>query len=198
MEADISANTSYLNHRSACDFNATSLFVLIGLAIILLSFLICIICVLTYFVYKLRQQTARFMSPLPDERDMIFAFSNKHAELMEYRSNRPASSGSLADPWNTRSEQCDCQMIHKEELNRRYHNPGVDFHTYPKVNVTGIGNKYIQRVFSQPGTLHFRQSQLSLTQEEISTLRKIPKNRMVERLLLESNHQDYTNSIRPI
>lgn len=198
MEADISANTSYLIRRSDYDSNATSFFVLICLTIILLSLLICIVCVLTYFVYKLRQQTARLMSPLSDEGDMIFAFSNKHAELMEYRSNRPASSGSLADPWNTRSEQCDCQMIHKEVLNRRYNNPGVHFHTYPKVNVPGMGNKWTQRVFSQPGTLHFRQSQLSLMQEEGNTLRKVPKNRMVERLLMEANHQDCVNSTRPI
>lgn len=195
MEEDVSVNTSRLIYGNVCNSNVTWFFVLSCLTIVLLSLLIAVVCILAYFVYRLRQQTDRFLPSLPDEREMIYAFSNKHAELMEYRASAPASSGSIADPWNTRSEQCDCQLIHKEGLNRRYNNIGVQFHTYPKVNTTKMSSKWTKRVFSQPVTLNFRPSQLSLMREERNKV-NVPKNRMVERLLMEAGHQEYAMATR--
>ncbi|KAL5971945.1 hypothetical protein TSMEX_000336, partial [Taenia solium] len=163
--------------------------------VFLLVVLLAVICILAYFVHRLRRQSARVPIDLDTNGDVVYGFSNKHAELIEYRSSGPASNASLTDPWNTRLgrsvEHCDCHLLHKEEFERRRDNlmgRGAQFHTYPKVGVPVTHNGWIQRVLSQPGTLHLHQSRISSLNEERSKP-TVPKNRMVERLLIEAVQQ---------
>ncbi|KAL5111071.1 hypothetical protein TcWFU_010485 [Taenia crassiceps] len=171
--------------------------------VFLLIVLLTVICILAYFVHRLRRQSARLPSDLDTDGDVIYGFSNKHAELIEYRSSVPASNASLTDPWNTRLgrsvERCDCHLLHREEFERRRDNfeeRGVQFHTYPKVGVPLTHNGWTQRVLSQPGTLHLHQSQISSMHEE-QRKPAVPKNRMVERLLIEAVQQGEVNLTWP-
>ncbi|EUB63048.1 hypothetical protein EGR_02142 [Echinococcus granulosus] len=129
--------------------------------VFLLFVLLTVICILAYFVYRLRRQSACLPSGLDADGDVIYGFSNKHAEFIECRSSVPASNASLTDPWNTRLgrsvEYCDCHLLHREEFERRRDNllrRGVQFHTYPKVGVPVTHNGWMQRVLSQPAPLY--------------------------------------------
>ncbi|KAH9282476.1 hypothetical protein ECG_04778 [Echinococcus granulosus] len=164
--------------------------------VFLLFVLLTVICILAYFVYRLRRQSACLPSGLDADGDVIYGFSNKHAEFIECRSSVPASNASLTDPWNTRLgrsvEYCDCHLLHREEFERRRDNllrRGVQFHTYPKVGVPVTHNGWMQRVLSQPGTLHFHQSRVFSMHEEQRRPR-VPRNKMVERLLMEAVQQE--------
>ncbi|VDM27315.1 unnamed protein product [Hydatigera taeniaeformis] len=146
--------------------------------VFLLIVLLTVICILAYFVYRLRRQSARLPPGLDTEGDVIYGFSNKHAELIEYRSSAPPSNASLTDPWNTRLgssiEHCDCHLLHREEFERRRENlirRGVQFHTYPKSRVS---------------SMHEERRKPS-----------VPKNRMVERLLIEAVQQGEVNLTWP-
>ena len=169
----------------------------------LLFILLTVICILSYFVHLLRQKRARLPLCLDADGDLIYGFSNKHADLNEYRSSAPISNASLTDPWNTglgiSAENCDCHLLHKENFERRRNyllRRGVYFHTYPKVGASLKNNFLTQRLLSQPGTLKFCQRQISPVCEE---LRKpdIPKNKMVERLLMEATQMGEVNLTWP-
>ncbi|VDD79163.1 unnamed protein product [Mesocestoides corti] len=170
----------------------------IVVAIILLLVLLTVICILAYLVYRLRQKVAS----VPPDDGIIYGYSNKHAELMEYRSSQEISNASLMDPWNTGSKYivpCDCQCQHADVSELRKSNfsgCGVQFHTYPKVGFPRKGDRWLRRVLSQPVSFRFLQRPLPLLAESRGKV-DIPKNRRVERLLQEATQQGEVNLTWP-
>ena len=171
--------------------------------ILLLLILLIVICILAYFVHLLRQKRTRAPHSYDVGGDLIYGFSNKHADLTEYHSSAPISNASLTDPWNAgptaNGEYCVCHILQKDNFKRQRNHllkHGIYFHTYPKVDTSLKNNGFTQRLLSQPETLNFRQSQINQASEDHRKL-EVPKNKMVERLLMEATQLGEVNLAWP-